>query len=127
METAARGATTSPTWMSAVLSMSTCLPESDGSVLPCSPTDVARVTRAAVRCAGSQVDPPRRSRTAGDICRSARYRPVPADGAVFGRERAPASHARRERHAMSTPGLPTIWELVAEGAATLPEPFSRPP
>src|SRR5215211_1273684 len=25
---------------------------------------------------------------------------------------------------MST-GLPTIWELVAEGAATLPEPFSR--
>src|ERR671911_2198283 len=26
---------------------------------------------------------------------------------------------------MSTPGLPTIWELVAEGAATLPEPFSR--
>src|SRR3712207_5563409 len=26
---------------------------------------------------------------------------------------------------MSTVGLPTIWELVAEGAATLPEPFSR--
>src|SRR5829696_3888871 len=26
---------------------------------------------------------------------------------------------------MSTPGLHTIWELVAEGAATLPEPFSR--
>ena len=26
---------------------------------------------------------------------------------------------------MSTAGLPTIWELVAEGAATLPEPFSR--
>ena len=26
---------------------------------------------------------------------------------------------------MSTGGLPTIWELVAEGAATLPEPFSR--
>src|SRR6478672_8027687 len=26
---------------------------------------------------------------------------------------------------MSTTGLPTIWELVAEGAATLPEPFSR--
>ncbi|TQN42181.1 hypothetical protein FHU33_1575 [Blastococcus colisei] len=26
---------------------------------------------------------------------------------------------------MSTPGLPTIWELIAEGAATLPEPFSR--
>src|SRR5215218_3028420 len=26
---------------------------------------------------------------------------------------------------MRTPGLPTIWELVAEGAATLPEPFSR--
>ena len=26
---------------------------------------------------------------------------------------------------MSTAGLPTIWQLVAEGAATLPEPFSR--
>jgi hypothetical protein len=26
---------------------------------------------------------------------------------------------------MSTAGLPTIWELVAEGSATLPEPFSR--
>src|SRR5215207_7546561 len=26
---------------------------------------------------------------------------------------------------MSTAGLPTIAELVAEGAATLPEPFSR--
>ncbi len=26
---------------------------------------------------------------------------------------------------MSTAGLPTIWELIAEGAATLPEPFSR--
>ncbi len=26
---------------------------------------------------------------------------------------------------MSTAGLPTIWELVAEGAGTLPEPFSR--
>ena len=26
---------------------------------------------------------------------------------------------------MSTVGLPTIWELVAEGAATLPEPLSR--
>ncbi|WRL62138.1 hypothetical protein U6N30_19030 [Blastococcus brunescens] len=26
---------------------------------------------------------------------------------------------------MSTSGLPTIWELVAEGAATLPEPFTR--
>lgn len=26
---------------------------------------------------------------------------------------------------MSTAGLPTIWELVAEGAASLPEPFSR--
>ena len=26
---------------------------------------------------------------------------------------------------MSTTGLPTIWELVAEGSATLPEPFSR--
>jgi hypothetical protein len=26
---------------------------------------------------------------------------------------------------MSTVGLPTIWELVAEGAETLPEPFSR--
>src|SRR3712207_1305478 len=26
---------------------------------------------------------------------------------------------------MSTVGLPTIWELVAEGAATLPEPFTR--
>lgn len=26
---------------------------------------------------------------------------------------------------MSTAGLPTIWELVREGAATLPEPFSR--
>jgi len=26
---------------------------------------------------------------------------------------------------MSTAGLPTIWELVAEGAAALPEPFSR--
>jgi len=26
---------------------------------------------------------------------------------------------------MSTAGLPTIWELVADGAATLPEPFSR--
>ena len=26
---------------------------------------------------------------------------------------------------MSTARLPTIWELVAEGAATLPEPFSR--
>jgi hypothetical protein len=26
---------------------------------------------------------------------------------------------------MSTPGLPTIWELIAEGAVTLPEPFSR--
>jgi hypothetical protein len=26
---------------------------------------------------------------------------------------------------MSTAALPTIWELVAEGAATLPEPFSR--
>jgi hypothetical protein len=26
---------------------------------------------------------------------------------------------------MSTAGLPTIWELVAEGAATLPEPFPR--
>jgi hypothetical protein len=26
---------------------------------------------------------------------------------------------------MSAAGLPTIWELVAEGAATLPEPFSR--
>jgi hypothetical protein len=26
---------------------------------------------------------------------------------------------------MSTAGLPTIWELVAEGAATLPEPFTR--
>jgi hypothetical protein len=26
---------------------------------------------------------------------------------------------------MSAGGLPTIWELVAEGAATLPEPFSR--
>jgi hypothetical protein len=26
---------------------------------------------------------------------------------------------------MSSAGLPTIWELVAEGAATLPEPFSR--
>src|SRR4051812_1215949 len=26
---------------------------------------------------------------------------------------------------MCTAGLPTIWQLVAEGAATLPEPFSR--
>src|SRR4051812_7708000 len=26
---------------------------------------------------------------------------------------------------MSTPGLPTIWELVADGARALPEPFSR--
>jgi hypothetical protein len=26
---------------------------------------------------------------------------------------------------MSTSGLPTIWELVAEGSATLPEPFTR--
>src|SRR4051812_28627092 len=26
---------------------------------------------------------------------------------------------------MSSAALPTIWELVAEGAATLPEPFSR--
>jgi hypothetical protein len=26
---------------------------------------------------------------------------------------------------MSTTGLPTIWELVAEGSATLPEPFTR--
>jgi hypothetical protein len=26
---------------------------------------------------------------------------------------------------MSTSGLPTIWELVAEGSATLPEPFPR--
>ena len=26
---------------------------------------------------------------------------------------------------MSSAGLPTIWDLVAEGAATLPEPFSR--
>jgi hypothetical protein len=26
---------------------------------------------------------------------------------------------------MSAAGLPTIWELIAEGAATLPEPFSR--
>ena len=26
---------------------------------------------------------------------------------------------------MSTAGLPTIWELVADGAAALPEPFSR--
>src|SRR6476661_1352689 len=26
---------------------------------------------------------------------------------------------------MSTAGLPTIWDLVAEGAAALPEPFSR--
>jgi hypothetical protein len=26
---------------------------------------------------------------------------------------------------MSSAGLPTIWELVAEGAATLPEPFPR--
>ena len=26
---------------------------------------------------------------------------------------------------MSTAGLPTIWQLVAEGSATLPEPFSR--
>jgi hypothetical protein len=26
---------------------------------------------------------------------------------------------------MSTARLPTIWELIAEGAATLPEPFSR--
>jgi hypothetical protein len=26
---------------------------------------------------------------------------------------------------MSTPSLPTIWELLAEAAATLPEPFSR--
>jgi hypothetical protein len=26
---------------------------------------------------------------------------------------------------MSTAGLPTIWELVGEGAATLPEPFTR--
>jgi hypothetical protein len=26
---------------------------------------------------------------------------------------------------VSTASLPTIWELVAEGAATLPEPFSR--
>src|SRR3954469_297182 len=26
---------------------------------------------------------------------------------------------------MSMTGLPTIWELVAEGAATLPEPFGR--
>jgi len=26
---------------------------------------------------------------------------------------------------MSTAGLPTIWELVGEGAAALPEPFSR--
>jgi hypothetical protein len=26
---------------------------------------------------------------------------------------------------MSSAGLPTIWELVAEGAATLPEPFTR--
>jgi len=26
---------------------------------------------------------------------------------------------------MSSAGLPTIWELVADGAATLPEPFSR--
>jgi hypothetical protein len=26
---------------------------------------------------------------------------------------------------ISTANLPTIWELVAEGAATLPEPFSR--
>lgn len=26
---------------------------------------------------------------------------------------------------MSTTALPTIWELVADGAATLPEPFSR--
>jgi hypothetical protein len=26
---------------------------------------------------------------------------------------------------MSTTGLPTIWELVADGAAALPEPFSR--
>ena len=26
---------------------------------------------------------------------------------------------------MSAAGLPTIWELVADGAAALPEPFSR--
>src|SRR3954454_2043226 len=26
---------------------------------------------------------------------------------------------------MSTAGLPTIWELLAEAAETLPEPFSR--
>src|SRR5919112_682042 len=26
---------------------------------------------------------------------------------------------------MSIPGLPTIWELVAEAAGALPEPFSR--
>ena len=26
---------------------------------------------------------------------------------------------------MSTAGLPTIWELDADGAAALPEPFSR--
>jgi hypothetical protein len=26
---------------------------------------------------------------------------------------------------MSTPGLPTIWELVADGARALPEPFTR--
>src|SRR6476646_9304931 len=30
-----------------------------------------------------------------------------------------------ERTPMSSAGLPTIWERVAEGAATLPEPFTR--
>src|SRR5687767_14659544 len=59
---------------------------------------------------------------------------VYADGVLFphgGRSgggsrvsvRAPVDHLGSAP--MSTTGLPTIWELVAEGAATLPEPFSR--
>jgi hypothetical protein len=59
---------------------------------------------------------------------------VYADGVFFGRRGVPervggvsvqAASPTPRSVSMSTAGLPTIWELVAEGAATLPEPFSR--
>jgi hypothetical protein len=57
-----------------------------------------------------------------------------ADGVFFGRRnlaRRPggvtvrAASPTPRSAPMTAAGLPTIWELVAEGAATLPEPFSR--
>jgi hypothetical protein len=50
---------------------------------------------------------------------------VYADGVLLGLGPAAAASGRVTVRRMSTGGLPTIWELLAEAAETLPEPFSR--